>query len=155
MRKQIIGPMGAEHGVGALQYIEHTDRTEVVTGDLRTVFAGHNQAAARQISVLHHTIHRLETDQTRPIKMTTYPQLARMNSVQAESRAISEFLQWLDTEGIALARPDKSTPALPDCWHLPIHESREGLLARFFGVDLQAAEREKRAMLAKHAREQC
>ena len=77
----------------------------------------------------------------------TYPQHVRLQAIRIESQAIGEFLDWLADQGIVLAVPDTNTPALPPCWHLPIQESHESLLARLFGIDLCALEAEKRAML--------
>jgi len=78
-----------------------------------------------------------------------YPELDKMAARSpVANQAISEFLEWLDTQGIVLARPDMVTKALPRCWHLPITERHESLLERFFGIDPVALENERRAMLA-------
>ena len=80
--------------------------------------------------------------------MIYYPQHEKLKALEVESRAISEFLEWINVEGIALSRPDMVTEALPRCWHLPIDENSENLLARFFDIDLSALEAEKRTMLS-------
>jgi hypothetical protein len=76
-----------------------------------------------------------------------YLQHERLAAVNSESLAISEFLEWLEAEGISLSRPDPKVTR-DGCWHLPITERHDSLLARFFGIDPVALENERRAMLA-------
>lgn len=75
----------------------------------------------------------------RAVKM---PECEKIAAAQPASRAISEFLQWLDEQGIELAvwRPLGTSM-------LPITEDRERLLARHFGIDLAKVENERRALL--------
>jgi hypothetical protein len=79
-----------------------------------------------------------------------YPQHEKAITVKAKSQAIGEFLDWLETEGITLARPDTNVTR-DGCWCLPIHEPHEDLLARYFEIDLVVLEAEKRAMLSIQA----
>lgn len=73
------------------------------------------------------------------------PQLARMQAVQAESQTIGQFLDWLSENGMAICKPQDG---LRGERYFPIAESTEQLLARHFEVDLNAVERERRALLA-------
>ena len=61
--------------------IEKPDRTEVITGGVRTLFQGQNRSAAGQIAMLHQIIRQLQLEQ---------------------SRQINHFLEWLDGQGIGL-----------------------------------------------------
>ena len=67
-----------------------------------------------------------------------------MDSVQQSSQAIGEFVEWLSENGMAVCKP---VDGLRDVIYLPINESLEQLIARHFGVDLNAVERERRAVL--------
>lgn len=83
------------------------------------------------------------------IDATKYPQLAKMQEVQETSQAIGEFLDWLQSEQrIDLCTIIRGTGH--DRW-APITESTQQLLARYFGIDLEAVERERRAVLSAHA----
>ena len=83
------------------------------------------------------------------IDATNYPQLAKMQEVQATSQAIGEFLEWLQSEQrIDLCSIIKG--AGHDRW-APITEGTQQLLARYFEIDLDAAERERRTVLSEHA----
>lgn len=70
-----------------------------------------------------------------------------MQEVQDTSQAIGEFLEWLDEQRIDLC--SVILGAGHDRW-APIVDGREAILARYFGIDLRAAERERRAVLADH-----
>lgn len=83
------------------------------------------------------------------IDTTKFPQLARIQEVREASQAIGEFLDWLSEQRIDLAA------VVPGSGHdrwAPITEGSESLLARHFGVDLRAAEAERRAVLADFAK---
>jgi hypothetical protein len=76
------------------------------------------------------------------------PQIDRMTEVQAESQAVGEFLEWLDEQRIDLCS------VIPGSGHdrwAPITDGREKLLARYFDIDLNALENERRAILAAHS----
>ena len=47
--------------------IEKPDRTEVITGGVRTLFQGQNRSAAGQIAMLHQIIRQLQLEQSRQI----------------------------------------------------------------------------------------
>lgn len=72
-----------------------------------------------------------------------FPHLAGMESVQASSQIVGEFLDWLQEEGLAICKPEGSGR------YFPVMETTEQLLARHFGVDLMGVERERRLLLAE------
>ena len=68
------------------------------------------------------------------------PTLDKMQAVHARSQAIGEFLEWLGQQGYVICCSGRYPPA-------PAGKSTEQLLAEYFGIDLEAAERERRAVL--------
>lgn len=80
------------------------------------------------------------------IDATKYPQLALMASVQGQSQPIGEFIEWLGENGMAICTSEEG---LRGTTFFPVLESTEKLLARHFGVDLNAVERERRQVLAE------
>jgi hypothetical protein len=71
--------------------------------------------------------------------------LDRMKAVRERSQAIGGFLEWLQSRGYVLCfRAEGQHPGIP---YLPAVKSIEELLAEYFGIDLDAAERERRAVL--------
>ena len=70
------------------------------------------------------------------------PELDKMKAVHEKSQAIGEFLEWLHSKGINLAKyPDNSD-------YLSIYRySTEKILAEFFGIDLDKCEKERRQLL--------
>lgn len=71
-----------------------------------------------------------------------YPALAKMAEVKDRSQVIGEFIEWLGGEGIELGRWTQSGN-----YCLPISDSIEQLLAKYFEIDLVAVENERRAIL--------
>ena len=76
------------------------------------------------------------------------PHLNRMVEVHAESQAIGEFLEWLGKQRIDLCSVISGSGH--DRW-APITDGTEKLLARYFDIDLDAVENERRALLAAHS----
>lgn len=74
-----------------------------------------------------------------------YPEHDKLRAVNDRSQVVGEFLDWLDGEGIRLARATET--GLYD-WIL-VRESPRELIAKFFEIDLNQIEREKRMMLAE------
>ncbi|MEW6049253.1 MAG: hypothetical protein AB1609_22745 [Bacillota bacterium] len=73
------------------------------------------------------------------------PMLDKMRAVRERSQLIGEFLEWLEGKGYILCcRTQGEEMRFP---YLPARKSIEELLAEFFEVDLDAAEREQRAVL--------
>lgn len=79
--------------------------------------------------------------------MPATPECDLMVSVSDDSHKIGEFLDWLEDQGIHLAEWDEDDQMMPH------RESYERLLARFFGIDLDKVETERRALL-EHIRAQ-
>lgn len=76
-----------------------------------------------------------------------YPECTKLLVVADDSQKIGEFLDWLEEQGIMLAESVQFEELIHP--RLEVHrENNERLLARFFGIDLTAVERERRAMLA-------
>jgi inorganic triphosphatase YgiF len=77
--------------------------------------------------------------------MPPTPMLDRMKAVRERSQAIGEFLERLQSRGYVLCRWAEGRQAeIP--W-LPAAESVEELLAEYFGIGPNAAERERQAVL--------
>lgn len=76
---------------------------------------------------------------------TQYPELERMRAVGEESRSIGSFLDWLCEQGITLCEVSESR--YRDGEYLPISEGPEALLARYYDIDLEKIETERRRML--------
>lgn len=75
-----------------------------------------------------------------------YPEHLKMRAVHSTSQEISEFLEWLQSEGIHLAEyDDKAHLHSSGLW--PHQEAWNSLLARYFNIDLDKIEQEKREML--------
>lgn len=75
-----------------------------------------------------------------------YPHLAKMQSVSNESQAIGEFIDWLQSQGMAICSTDASQNGR---LYYPVMTTTEELLARHFAVDLKGAESERRQILAE------
>lgn len=80
------------------------------------------------------------------------PMLEKMHLVQRESQIIGEFLDWLlNQKGLRLAHYVGESPFVE---LVPYrgddrHPLIEALLAEYFDIDLDQAERERRALLDK------
>lgn len=72
-------------------------------------------------------------------------ELVKMLAVQGESQVIGEFIDWLSSKGMTIC---SSTGGLRGTLFQPVGTPTEELLAQHFGIDLQAAEAERRAILA-------
>ena len=82
--------------------------------------------------------------------MSEYPEHDKLTKVSAESQTIGEFLEWLeDTEKVHLARYEELEGFLggPREMLTPYHYDISELMAKFFGIDLDKIEAEKRQML--------
>lgn len=78
---------------------------------------------------------------TQPTKPET-PELNKLIQVSGDSQEIGQFLEWLNEIGYRLCLYDHDEEA-----YLPTFESINGLLSRYFGVDLDKVETERRAVL--------
>ena len=99
--------------------------------------------------------------------MVATPECDKMLAVQEKSQAIGEFLEWLNSgeaDKSDFKRPiflsayrivtetsrgelEEDEYYVSDCHIDPIPYTIENMLARFFGIDLEKAEKEKRALL--------
>ncbi len=95
--------------------------------------------------------------------MKKTPMLEKMEVVHEKSQAIGEFLDWLqETKSVHLCVMHEHTDEcyeegdskrrFPICgWegytYHPTYTSTENLLAEYFEIDLEVAEKEKRALL--------
>lgn len=70
------------------------------------------------------------------------PTLDAMLAVKDKSQEIGNFIDWLHEENLQICRREDDD----ELW--PINERTESLLARYFEIDLKAAERERCALLA-------
>lgn len=69
------------------------------------------------------------------------PTLDAMCACNGESQAIGNFVEWLHENKMYIAKYGNNTQLFE------IDESIEQLLARYFEIDLRAAESERRAIL--------
>jgi hypothetical protein len=77
--------------------------------------------------------------------MNTYPECERMQIVAPESRAIGEFIDWLNYEKhiILATRSDEEDTGDIQM----VHYSMEKLLAEYYDIDLNKVEKERQQML--------
>jgi len=71
-------------------------------------------------------------------KLPETPELEKMRGVREESQKIGQFLDWLRGEGMQIVDGDDE----------PLYLSIEQLLAKYFEIDLEKVEEERRALLA-------
>lgn len=77
--------------------------------------------------------------------MSKYPEHDKLAGVRDQSQVIGEFLEeFLPSQGIVLCENKEYYDE-----YLPARKKTNELLAKFFGVDLDKLELEKRAMLDK------
>jgi hypothetical protein len=71
-----------------------------------------------------------------------YPEHEKMMALKGQNNVVGRFLDWLDGENIGLAKWG------PDGINMqPHYESKESIISRHFGIDLNKLEAEKRMML--------
>lgn len=85
--------------------------------------------------------------------MSATPALDKMREANDKgSQQIGEFLDWLTGQGLMICAWHEreavgdTTMYTPSGWY-PIREPIEKMLARYFDVDLDAVEKEKRTLL--------
>lgn len=77
--------------------------------------------------------------------MVDTPMLDKMLKVKEASQAIGQFLEWLQEQGYVLGKYIDGSDYDP-CL-APTYEPIEKLLANYFDIDLNEAEKEKRLIL--------
>lgn len=75
--------------------------------------------------------------------MTEYPEHDKLSAVKDETQAAGEFIEWLESKGIFLAKYQEESN-----FPRPVHTSLLDLLAEWRGIDRNKIEAEKRQMLA-------
>lgn len=76
------------------------------------------------------------------------PETTRLVAASTESQKIGEFLDWLNYElGITFCVLD-SLDRFQPARGMGVFTSTESLLARFYGIDLERVDRERRRLLA-------
>jgi len=76
-----------------------------------------------------------------------YPEHEKVKAIRAESQCQGEFLEWLGEQGILLCRLDTGDDSGEHYPYIPIYATKEELLARYHGVDLDKLEEEKQAII--------
>lgn len=73
------------------------------------------------------------------------PECKKLSAVRDESHKIGEFIDWLHEQGIQLCEwmDYEDAPAQ----YAPTTQTSEKLLAKYFDIDLNKVERERRAIL--------
>lgn len=74
------------------------------------------------------------------------PTLDRMLSVKEESQKVGNFIEWLRAQGYELAQYGKERGHRDTLF--PVHTTTERLLAEYFEINLDEAERERCKILA-------
>lgn len=77
-----------------------------------------------------------------------YPELRKLHIVSGESQKIGEFLDWLKSRGMFIAKYEVMED-FRDPMPSAIGGTTEQLLAEYFKIDLAKVEREKSAILEK------
>lgn len=79
---------------------------------------------------------------TNPLGYPETPELDKMRSVREQAATLSEFMDFLDSENITLCDEGRHRDE-----YTPIYLSNEKLFAKFFEIDLNKVETERRAIL--------
>ncbi|KXO90921.1 Uncharacterised protein (plasmid) [Tsukamurella tyrosinosolvens] len=77
------------------------------------------------------------------------PVIDKMTAEKAEMDAVFEFLEWLDAKGIVLAHYEEDS-GFRDEQLVPVPRSSRSLMFESFGIDENALDKERRAVLAHH-----
>ena len=90
-----------------------------------------------------------------------YPECEKLAKVSEDSNKIGRFLDWLQSQGIMLAKYHEHTD---DCYDedgydyeceyteemiQPVYENKEDMLARYYNIDMDKVEKERREILKK------
>lgn len=81
-----------------------------------------------------------------PKVTSPYPELDKMKEARPKAQVLSEFIDWLDQNGMRICRPSESEWAHGGAYDA-IVETPEVLLAQYFGIDLTKVEEERRKIL--------
>jgi hypothetical protein len=75
-----------------------------------------------------------------------YPEHEKLKKVSDKSQTIGEFIDWLQNEANYVIGQYKTSKVDREILY-PAHEGTQELLAKYFNIDLQKIEDEKRQML--------
>jgi hypothetical protein len=78
---------------------------------------------------------------------TMYPELDKMKAAREKSAVLTEFVDWLDQNNMRICLRTEVSITYAGSPYEPIPESFEKLFARFFGIDLDKVEEERRQIL--------
>jgi hypothetical protein len=70
------------------------------------------------------------------------PESDKLLKVHKESQAIGEFLEWMQSKGLSVCKLDEDTEQ-----YFPDHVSIQNRLAKYYEIDMNKVERERRAIL--------
>lgn len=76
-----------------------------------------------------------------------YPELDKMKAAREKSAILSDFLDWMNENGIRLCRNNPDHYWAKGGEYYQITESYEQLLAQYFNIDLNKVEEERRRIL--------
>jgi hypothetical protein len=76
-----------------------------------------------------------------------YPMHAKLKGLNGSNQIVGDFIEWLDEQRIEMAQWHDAVDGQEDAFLVPIHKSRDDLLAEFFDIDRDVLENEKRAIL--------
>lgn len=80
-------------------------------------------------------------------KAVKTPECDKLVAASKVSQHIGSFLDWLEEQGVFLAS-DQEVEGRRDRVTLPVYESKERMFARYFEIDLDKVENERRKLLA-------
>lgn len=74
------------------------------------------------------------------------PECAKLVEVSPDSQKIGEFIEWLHENGMQICKLEGYADSFRD-EYTPVPDNTEKLLARYFQIDLDVVETERRALL--------
>lgn len=78
--------------------------------------------------------------------MSLYPEHEKMRRISGQSQSIGDFIEWLHSQGLGLGRWQE-VEGYRNEQFVPALEGISSLLAKYFDIDLDVIEAEKRQML--------
>lgn len=79
-------------------------------------------------------------------KENQYPEHAKLRAVRSEHASISEFFEWLESNGYEVCKPSKTQNNLTAVKYDSFRPDK--IIAEFFDIDAKKLEAEKQAMIA-------
>lgn len=73
--------------------------------------------------------------------MSPYPEHDKLSALNGANNIVGDFIEWLSEEGFILAKSEDKYDLFP------ASETRDQLIAKYFGIDPKRLEAEKVAML--------